>query len=241
MHLGLTLGLGMRVGPNGFSPASLPMELWVKAPFAASPWTGNSSAGGSGSRNLSEATNPPSAGAALSGRATADFDGTNDRLVGAAPLTFIDADEWSAIVLFKADTAAADVGATFRRLNPALVAADNATWGVHFASDGVSLTHSDGVSSYERVVAANTANWHLAQAKLLGGDLSLRVDSGAWSTLGSVPNGSFVTAATNVGKNFTTTFYDGLIAEIMLSKTGFSADEFDDIKDYVNAWSGLSL
>lgn len=246
LGLGLALDLGLRSssGAAAFDPATLALSAWYKAPFTASPWTPTASAGASGTNgDLTEATNPPASGATLGGQATADFDGTNDLLTSASgTTTFLTGAAWSAVVLFRADAAAADNGATLRRLNPALIGAGNLKWGIYYASDGVSLSQTDGASTDERVVAASTGAWHLAQAKFGSGNLSLRVDSGAWSTLGGLSNGSFDTTVLRVGKNQVfSVFYDGRIAEIMLAQTALPDATFDQIKSYVNAWTGQSL
>lgn len=249
---GLGLGLGLGITTSGlvwgsggapFDPATLTLTGWWRAAFSASPWVGTASGGSSGSRNLTEATNPPSAGTALNGFAPADFDGTNDTIAsGLAVDQFVTAGAGMCACLFNADAAAADAGATTAYLNPSFLA-HNVTAEVYFtySSSGVRLGCYNGTDQNSFAAACGTGAWHLAVGTWDSSTLYLSIDGGSFTTLSRVVSLS-ASGALATGRNYNSTaFFNGRIAELMFGAFTANATHVANIKSYVNTRYGLSL
>jgi hypothetical protein len=252
MMLGLLVSVAGRSSGGGappvFDPATLPLSVWLRASFAASPWEGVASAGTSGSHDFAEASTPPSVGTALNGFDPADFNGANDVLVSADTMAdFVD-DDCSGVVLFNAAAASADAGAGSRLNNPQFFGDGNALIGFGFSSAGVHLAAwpTVGGGAVERVVACGTGAWHMARFRLTDQTtLEVGVDSGAMQTTsfaGLTLHGSR-TLACRIGPRGTGAgpFFNGDIAELMITKSLLSDGDFDDIRSYFNARYALSL
>lgn len=226
-------------GGGGFNPATLSLEGWWRPNYGGSPWSGTASAGGSGSRNLTEATNPPSAGTAINGLTPANFDGTNDKIDGAGWSTFVLNTAGSIIVLFNADTAALVSLGPFD--NPGLVESNQGD-GVCFSDSGFGHSFHDG-TWHHNVVACATGGWHVGQCKWDASNSYVRVDSGSWTTLGHAGITDLSGTITRLGATYNLgAFYDGRIAEAMMSKTAFADAVFTSlVSQYFNPTYGLSL
>jgi hypothetical protein len=224
-------------------PSSLTLEGWWRGSFSGSPWVGSASAGGSGSRDLSEATNPPAIGAAQNGYTPAEFDGTNDNISSATAFTtFVSAAAGSIWCLFLANTAGADAGAGLRYTNKGLVANDGGgtAMGLTFCTAGVAVDLYDGTAWKEVITACSTGAYHLAQVKWDSTDLKLRIDSGAWASVSAnAMTGS--TGGLVVGRNYANARIDGRILDVGTAPTALPDATFDDVKSYINARYGLSL
>ncbi len=223
-----------------FNPATLDLSGWWRASFSESPWVGTASAGSSGSRDLTEATNPPVTGAAVNGLVPADFDGTNDVLTNATAIsTLLSASAWSMWALVNLDainTNNADVW-----LNDPILCDTGAFWGVHLKSGGtVHAFQWDGASkSVSETIS--TGAWALVQAKYNGTNLLLRVNSGSWQSA-AAGNISTLTGTLRAGVTPTGGHaLDGRIAEIGIADLVISDADFDNIKSYVNSRYALSL
>lgn len=241
------------IGSAGLlDPASLAMSLLCRASFGGSPWAGTASAGSSGGRNLAEATNPPSVGAAVNTFTPADFDGTDDQLTNATTISTVCPDaEGSIGCLFYADAAAADPGASSYYQNPSfLVNAGDGYLGFGFNASGVVLGSYDSTSgTFDAVSApASTGAWHFGQARWdnsAGGGaglLEVRVDSGAWQSLAKLVEASLSAGGINVGTSFSNAFFfNGKMLELFAATSRFDDATFDDIKSAFNAKYGLAL
>jgi len=230
-------------GGAAFDPATLALTGWWRASYSASPWVGTASAGASGTRDLTEATNPPSVGAAQNGLDPADFDGTNDQMRITLTLDdFVNASAASAWVLFLADTAAADAPAGQPYNNPApLSTANSGYFIVGYSDAGVRCATHDG--AYREVtVAASTGAYHLAQVRIDGALLGVRVDSGSWSTTACGAIADLTSNPIFLGTNVDQTkYFDGRILDVGLIDSVLSDVNFDNIKSYVNSRYALSL
>lgn len=234
------------IGSPTFSIASLSLTgYWEDASYSLSTggiWLGSASAGASNGRNLSEVTNfPAKTGVGLSGYP--DFDGTNDKLESALTLNdFFSVSGWSAWVLFYADTAPSDAGATQRYNNAQFFGGANyATICMGFSTAGVHLL--GGAVGTERVVACGTGGWHLAQGRYDGTNLELRVDSGAWSSVAAgATNPTFMTDTLRFGANYAlNNFIDGKQRNMGFAASALSYAQFDNVKASLNAATGLTL
>lgn len=221
-----------------FDPGTLSLSGWWRASYTGSPFVGRASAGGSGSQNLTEATNPPAVGAALNGLTPADFDGINDVLGGATLATFQGAAAWSLSLLLKIDTIIATAAGEGQILSDT-----TGTFGVGTnTASNVILVEQYDVSWKRHTAAISAGAYTLVQAKYDGTNLHLRTNSSAFTQLAC---GSNATLAGNLrvgaSRAAFAKFFDGQIPELMLSQSAFSTAKFDDIKAYTNSRYGLSL
>lgn len=230
---------------GSFNPATLSLTGWWRASYGGSPWTPTASAGSSGSNgNLTKTADPaePAVGSAVNGFTPADFDGSNDALAGtAADTALFTGAAGSIVVLFYADAATADSGNWYG--NPQLLGHNGTSGrvGVGFSDAGVVAGYYDGSSHLYLAAAASTGAWHLGQVKWDSSNLKVRVDSGAWQTLGAGA-ASLVGDTLRVGPDFLTSqHFNGKILEIMTAASALSDDNFNNIKSYVNTRYALSL
>lgn len=230
-----------------FDPADLALTGWWRASYSASPWAGTASAGSSGTRNLTEATNPPSAGAALNGHTPADFDGTNDELDGVAGSNFYSVSAYSGAALIYLDAVDTNNAvATSPFLNdPIINSAATGDFGVSFRNSAGTITadvwHWTGAAYASASVVVTAATWLLLQWKLEAGNLYIRVNGGVWST-GAAANAASLTAVTRVGGNYDSSgFLDGKIAELMTANVALAGVDFEGIIEYVNDRYNLAL
>lgn len=245
MKIGLGIGIGYPRPGSGsavFDPTTLALTGYWRAPFTASPWTPTASAGASGTNgDLTEATNAPAAGAGSGGLASADFDGTNDRLQAAANNNvFYSSTALSGWCLFYADTASAPAGDEY---SDGQFFADitNSETVVGYTSSGLHLGfYASGYKTLD--VAASTGAWHLGQWKLESGALKARIDGGAWSTVACGALSFLTPGAMSIGKGYgVPAYFDGQILELACADIAISDADFDNVLSYVNATYGLSL
>ncbi len=233
------------------NPATWNLGGWWRAAsggdYDGSPWVGTASAGSSGSRDLAEGTNPATVGATLNAHPTANFDGTDDQMVSATAFDnlagYAAGSMW---VLFNADTAAADAGAGLRDQNRNLLCGELSvglqTFHLTFSTAGVHAYYigTDGFV-YELTIACTTSAWHLVQVKWDSSTLSMRLDSGAFSTI-SAPEMRVPLGFMRVGHGLVAgTFFDGRIADIGMAKAVWSDANFESVRGYVNNRYSLSL
>lgn len=100
----LGFGFGSRAkAASIFDPATQSWDALFLAPYASSPWAGTASLGTSGSRSLAEATNPPTAGTPVNGKAPSTYNGTTQKLTDVANIsTYITTTEGTATACFLA-------------------------------------------------------------------------------------------------------------------------------------------
>jgi hypothetical protein len=223
-----------------FDPATLTLTGWWRGSYSGSPWTGTASAGSSGSRDLTEATNPPGTGSAVNGFTPADFDGTNDVLTNATAIsTLLSASAWSMWALVNLDainTNNADVW-----LNDPILNDSGAFWGVHLKSGGTVHAYQWDGASKSVSETVSTGGWALVQAKYNGTNLLLRVNSGSWQSA-AAGNISTLTGTLRAGVTPTGGHaLDGKVLELALAASALSDANFDNVKSYVNSRYALSL
>lgn len=222
-------------------PGTLPLSAWWRSYDGSSPWHGSYSTDGSGGNHLTEATNPPAAGAALNGHDTADFDGTNDKMTAPAITNgHILAGTFSIWWLFNADSAVADPGAAAPTNAPGIDDTSGAGLAIGFCAAGVRAGYFDGTTWDSVAQAASTGSWHLARIRSDGTKIELSVDSNAWTNVARTaalsPGGVL-----RVGTCYAGVFFNGRIAEVGATHEVLSDVEFDAIKTYVNSHYGLAL
>lgn len=248
MRLGLGLSIcDVRGSASVFNPATLSLTGWWRASYAASPWVGTASAGTSGTRDLTEATNPPAAGSALNSLTPADFDGTNDRFYVHAWTSLFSLAAGTAVVLFNADADAAEI-TTNGYDEPTLIgsADGNASMGLSVHISG-GTTHRvrahirDSGGYKTRVQTYSLSSWNLATLRWDSSNMKLDLNSLSTQTIacGAIPS---CTNNTLFGNNYTgTLFFNGRIAEFMTAQTALADADVTNIKTYVNSRYGLAL
>ncbi len=247
MHLRLSHALSNRSDGGSvaaFDPATLSLTGWWRASFSASPWVGVASAGGSSGQNLTEATNPPGTGGGdLNSLTPPDFDGTNDLLGGANTGTFYASTAGFAAILFNADTAQA-AGPEAYNSPPFVSDAGGPSTHLGFATNGIWGTVYNGTSWFKpTAIACATGAWHWAFMWWVTGTLSIQLDRGTPNSVAITGAGtvSLGANALRVGRGpVGPKFFDGRIAEIMLSNTDLSA-QISNIVSYGNSRYALSL
>lgn len=244
IHTGFSFGVGGRCGGASFDPATLNLTGWWRASYSGSPWSGTASAGSSGSRNLTEATNPPGLGASINSLTPADFNGTNQVLSNSLTFdNFISNTAGTIVVLFKATSAATDAGATSPHQNPALVASTAGGYvTLGFSTSGVRFGTHNGTSLNSIAVACGTGAWHLGWAAIDSTNIYAAIDSGSFSSTAWTLSSSFNTDTFRVGSNYNgSKWFTGQIAEIMTMASAVTGAQQTNIVSYINARYALSL
>jgi hypothetical protein len=223
----------------GTFPSTLAVEGWWRASYSASPWVGTESAAASSGRNLTEGTNPPATGSAINSLVTADFDGTNDRLNGAACSTFMTVSAYSGWALVNLDAINTNNTSNYFLNDIILATTGTAEWCVYLRSSGptVGVTNTNAAGA---AAAISTGGWALVQFRFGSGTTEIRVNSGSWVTA-SQSNVSSLAANLAVGDCAASGFLDGRIADIGLLKTRLDDTAFNNLKSYINSRYGLSL
>ncbi len=237
-------GIGGRSGKTGgavYDPAVLDLTGFQRE-YAGAPWNGTASVGTSGTHSFTHATTPATVGANLNGHPTADFDGVDDLLVAnAIESTFITANAWSFWCLLYARTVIAAPGATAPYATDGLLNdLAGSAFQMGISSAGFQAGYYDLSTWNSAIVACATGGWHLCQARGDGTKVEARVDSSGWSNVArNVVN---VAGTLQIGKNYNAaTFFDGLIADMGVSKLVLNDATFDNIKSYCNSRYALSL
>ncbi len=229
---------------NYYDPAVLSLTAWWRASYTASPWVGTASAGSSGSKDATEATNPPSTGS-LNGRTTADFDATNDILTNATAFSSLGAAAayfyW---VLFYADAITGSAAIATPYDNEALVTVNNGYWGASLSTNGsnhAQAWHWNGaVSGNPHPVA--TGAWNLLCARYDGSTVRSKLNSVAIVGSAAAANITNVAGTFRMGQNHDGSVkFNGQIADFGIMQTAGTDALFDDIKAYCNGYHGLAL
>lgn len=239
---GYSLGVGGRAGKkfasggaDAFDPATLALTGWWRASYAASPWVGTASAGGSGSRDLTEATNTPDAGTAVNGFAPASFVAANsDVLSGAAISNFVSASAYLYWFLFKSSVTGGSAGFDS---NPGLwMDHGNGFMGATFRNaagvEKIEVGHfSGGYTTNQHTIALDA--WQLLCVRYDGSNIKSSVNGGAVTTSGAVGNVGGLTGALTVGRQYSSVFGTFHLLDAGFMASAESDARFDDILDYV--------
>lgn len=236
-------GGGGAGGSGNNYPSTLALTGWWRASYSGPPWSGTASAGTSGSNNLTDSGNSPSAGTAVNGYTPADFDGLNDVLNGPNVDDLVSNSAGTIIALAYMDAAFADPGASLYYTAPAFFGrgVSNSRVALCYTSSGVRIGgSSDGISYDSVAVAASTGAWHLLQGRWNGTTLEVRVDSGSWSTLAqtiTLTTTGMVSGSDSSGTNY----LNGKVLELMTAQIRVSDSEANNIVSYVNDRYALSF
>ncbi len=235
LHVGLGMGAGW--GNSVWTPASLAASLWVEAAYAGSPWTGITSAGTSGSHNLSEATHPATAGATLNGFVTASFDGVNKQLsdaIGASNFWAAGSVSFAALVNMTSIPVGAGPDA-----DPKIFGDTSADFALGVHDGAAFLRMGSGTNSPD--IALSTGVWTMLRGKCDGANIFLAKNAVAFGA-GTADTGPILGGTLKVGCNFNaSSFANGLFAGLIIMPVVASSTDFDNIRGYWNTKFGLSL
>jgi hypothetical protein len=214
-----------------FDPATTaPTGYWID--FASAPWTGTTSSGSSGGRTL-VLGDAPTVGAAFGVHDSADFDGTNDYLVGGGGLVLPDLFTRPAYTyefILEADAASAPSANPYDE--PILFGENGGNMYLSFTSAGVRAGHYDDVGfKVTTPVACSTGAKHCVQVKYDGTDIMCRVDGGSWSTVAAANvTVSYSSLIPRIGANYNATAkFNGRIARVMTWNTALDDSTLDDL------------
>ncbi len=227
--------------PGPFDPATLDLSGWWRADYAGAPWSGNASAGVSGTTGaLVTAGFDPDVGAAQNGWDPAEFVAANtDHLVNATDATTLFTTTAGAIVcLFRAASADAQTGSGYD--DAPFYRDSNADLAMTFTTSGVGAVAYDG--GYKiHAVACGTGAYHLAMMRWNGSTLGITLDSASESTI-ACSTLTVLTGTALVAYGYGGTHkLDARVLELMTSPTAISPTDYGNIKSYVNDRYGLSL
>ena len=219
-------------------PLTLAFSGFWRAQFSGSPWLGVTTAGASGGRDLTEATNPPTAGTAQNGWTPANFNGTNQLLTAPGVVEdYHGAAEVTITVVAKVNSVPAPGAYTWD--DPCfLVTQTGGTIALGVCSSGVSfLIYTSGGPVQTGYVAFTTGVYHVFQARMDGTNASVRVDGGAWTSAAAADIAASGGQPLLIGTDLTgtTAFIDADLLEIEIGSTAFSDVELGAVLAYAQA------
>lgn len=229
-----------------FDRASLDLNVFVKPPYASSPWAGEDSGGASGSNDLAEPSYPPTP-RALSGLTGANFNGTNTSIQTSANLSALIGSDCSGWIVFSADAAASDAGAGSRYTNPQLMSDGNSILNVGFSTAGVHLAVYDTGAAYtEKVISCGTGGVHMLRWRVTDdGLVEIGLDGGAMQTTSfsgkSVSSYRSVHLWLGSRGGGAAGFFDGCIAEAAVADHAISDADFDKVEADIDSDYGTSF
>lgn len=228
MKLGLALSLSStQRGSGTFNPATLSNSGWWRGSYGGAPWVGE--IGG----NMTGAT-APTVGTAVNTYTPATFNGTTQELAhGSAMSTFITTTTAGLCCLIKASAAPADPGVGLRYQARCAVGDQSGYVGITVTTTGVAAYVFD--TGYKDTIAAATpvGNWLAVFVKLTGGNLSIAVNNGAYSTPVAVGAIGLLTGALKFGIQGGAAIYAGDMMEVMTRATAYSDTERTDTYGYL--------
>lgn len=227
-----------------YDPAILDLSGWWRANYGGSPWTSTASAGTSGSRSMSEATNPFTGGTAVNGYTPAHLDGTNDKMTLDTNLGALIAETpYTVIALIKLNAAAAPAAQIYD--NPQIIAGAGGTFGFAFNTNGMNGYQTSGAGFPFDTTAFGTGAWGMCRFKRDATKLYTALNSGAWSagTVCASGNISVAARSTIFGRDddVGNAFLNADVLEIITSKLELSDANHTSIRSYFNSRYVLSL
>lgn len=243
--IGFSFGAGRasKMASSVLDPTTLSLSGYWRGSYAGSPWVGTASAGSSGGRNLTEATNAPSVGAALNSLASADYDGTDDQLAasGVVASDLIATGGYRVSFLAEFDALPAPAGAVYS--NPSVIM-DTGTgnFGVVVNNAGVHAYHSDGsFKTASSAAAISTGTKYAIDVVYDGTNITVSVNGTAGTPV-AAGNAVSITGAVSFGRNvFNDARLNGRIWDLYTAQTDLAAVTSAAHKAYINSRYALAL
>jgi hypothetical protein len=214
---------------NVFATTSLPMNLLLRGSYSASPWAGVASAAGfSSAQNASEATNPPSVGAAVNGIAPASFDGTNDTLTLTGTLAdYVSASAYSGWAWVFANSVATDNVDGFNN-NVIISNSTSVAFAVGMCSSGkVTLYHLDTVGKNAEAPFTIGA-WQFVHWRFDGRKICIGVN-GTWGTPVAAANLASLANGVKLGQAQPGFFSNMKLLEVALTDIALTNSDFERV------------
>lgn len=235
------------LGPVAFNPGTLALTGWWRAPYGGAPWTSTASAGTSGlaNRSIVHDANDPTPGATLNSLVSASFNGTNNDLLAQVANNVFFGSTGSFWCLFQASSVPTASGTSYAD-GTFFTDRGNAETTFGYVSVGgtpkvLATVVSGGVYVRNEVALAFDGKPHLFQVKWDGTNLSIRIDSGAWSSVACGNYGPINPSTVAIGLAYGTLHFAGLIWEMACAATALANTDFDNVLSYVNTRYGLAL
>lgn len=240
---------GTAVISSGLDRTTLALTGFWRNFSTSFPNAGTASAGGSANQDfhVSGSFQAPTAGSALNGHGTLDYDGTNDqsKLEGTTG-DYINNNASSGWALVFLDTLDA-AGANY--YDDAGVVMDNsgtAGYQVSINSSGVRFGLYDGAYKATPYAALSTGAWQLIQWKHDGTNAKVRVNNGSWQSTavgniaGATLGGDFFASAGWQALSNSQAL-DGRLAELAITDIVLTDGQFDQIRADINTYYGISI
>ncbi len=240
--VGFGFGLAGRSGGVNYEAqvAAMALRFWWRAGNynGSGAWSGQASAGASGSNTLSEATNyPDQVSSTINGINCPNYNGTDDRLSGASVITYYGTAAQYGWVLARLD--AVDTNNANWALNdPLLMTSGTQQWGVIVRNTSGTYTVEHWVFTGTGDKTASTTfsvnTWTLFQWKNNGTTIGVRVNGGAWVTSsGGTVNSLAATLVVGWGGGGGA-FCDGQFAEVGGTEVPMADADYDIVRAYCN-------
>lgn len=243
--LGFGFGNRAKGAPAIFDPATQSWDGWFRGNYTGSPWNGTASLGTSGSRSVSEATNPATAGTAVNGKTPASFNGTNKKLTDAGNISqYVTPSEGvlAALVFTPSIT-----GGTAAGYDNPTICCDLAggNLGLHLGSatnDKFVAYLYDAVNGAMKAeLPISLSTWTFVQFRWKASTpvAEARINGGIWTSLSGPAftgiNGTLASLFA-MGRNYSQALWmNGDVLEFFASKTLKSDLELDNVRSYLNA------
>jgi len=210
---------------SAFDAATLPLSGWWQAGhFNGTTWAGSASAGtsGVGSHALTNSSNFPTVGPALSGHTTVSFAAASSQFLSTTAVAqdLLSATTYSGWCLFRPTSIASDNGVPGNMyLNDALLATTAEWWVLGLRSTGPAATltnYPDGVQASTTPLATWSAvffRWKNATTTI-----EMRVNKGAVQSATAAAIQHLVDTTFRAGWNGSASYYNGLIADAAVSQ-----------------------
>lgn len=241
-------GLGFRGRARAsaplFDPTTLAWDGYFRAPYTGSPLAGTASAGPSGSRSMTEATNPPTAGPTVNGYAPARFNGSNQKLTdptGAAS-DYLTTTEGVIVLVFAALSISGGTATSFD--NPGIIStiggANVSVCMGTLTNDKIFIRLQDAVNgqlSAQLPIALNTQTCLQIRYRVTGGPTAeARTNGGTWTPLSGTLTGlGALSSSFGFGRNWNESKFGNLdLLEAALAKAWKTDTDLDNYRGYVN-------
>lgn len=247
-------GLRLRnATPASFNRATLSFTgFWKPGNYSAGTWTGTASAGTSGGRHLTEATNSPAVYSHAAKRfglfgALPDFDAVNDHLNLPGNLGTYHSASYSGWALIRPTKLTANnTTATQAYANHGVISsASSAYWCLCVRANGEAvIRHYNSGGSPIEPAAGEIANnvFSLIQWNYDGTTLKIRVNGGDWTSITTTALGGGFAETFQIGKSIDgQPYFPGIIPEVGIKAASLTDAQHDAILASINYDYGLNL
>jgi hypothetical protein len=225
---GFHFGVGSRAGSKKWEPTALSLTGYWRADYSGAPWVGTSSAGSSGSHNLT-AGSAPSTGTAVNGYTPASC--SFQYLTAGSSTNYFGSASLSGFVLAKVSSNGFFMGGS---PHPILLNIGTTTISVQLNNGATVVTRSGSIGS----------TWALVTFRYDGSTFDCGINEAPGASGGGSTTSFSSTLSTTTDLRVcggVGTYYGGDVLEIALASTALTNQNFADIKTYCNQRYALAL